>query len=452
MHLRTMLTIAMACVASLALAAAGALVVLTTYLHRAVLVLESNAESVRLFQDSQVELLLHARATDPLTRADRELTLQRSLQQSQTYVTSDRERELLASVERRLDAYLRGGAAGVDLEGAFRGLDDLVDVNLGQAREVVARATRWDRLGNLLGTGVAAVLVLGVAGTIVWIRRSAFQPILSTAAAMQRFGSGAKDARAPERGAPELREMARRFNEMASSLAHQHERQMVFLAGVAHDLRNPLSALKMSTAVVAPDRPLPSEEHLRRALGIVGRQVDRLERMLSDFLDTARIEAGQLELRIVPSDAGELARGVVDFFRFTSETHELRLEAASEPLGFKCDPARVEQVLNNLVSNAIKYSPGGGDVRIHVRRERAHVLFSVSDQGIGIPLDEQAHLFEPFRRVRASASAIPGMGLGLYVSQRIAEAHGGRIEVTSAPGEGSTFTLRLPIEPHTSSG
>jgi signal transduction histidine kinase len=181
-------------------------------------------------------------------------------------------------------------------------------------------------------------------------------------------------------------------------------------------------------------------------MAVVRRQVDRLERMVGDFLDTARIEAGQLALKLEASDAGELARSVVELFQSTSADHALRLEVASAPLELRCDPARIEQVLNNLVSNAIKYSPAGGDVLVRVEREPAHVVFSVTDRGLGIPLDEQARLFEPFRRVGASNSAIPGVGLGLFVSRRIAEAHGGRIDVKSAPGEGSTFTLRLPIE------
>ena len=222
---------------------------------------------------------------------------------------------------------------------------------------------------------------------------------------------------------------------------------MAFLACIAHDLRTPLAALKLSTGVIAPDGPLPPEDRVRRTAGIVRRQVELLDRMVGDFLDTARIEAGQLELKIDACDIRELVIAVTELFRSTSQAHTLILEAPADPLVIRCDAARVQQVLNNLISNAIKYAPAGGDVVIRVRREEKGAMMSVSDKGLGIPLDEQRSLFEPFQRARSSASAIPGLGLGLWISRRIARAHGGDIDLESAPGEGSTFTLRLPFDP-----
>lgn len=453
----------MTVLAALAMLAAGSLIVLTGYLHRAATELRAGVESVHLVEETQVDLFIHSRADDPVVRAEIEQRIRRKIADARLYVTSEQEGDVMAQVERHLDAYLtrdttmRAAQGAVDptndgadarLEDAFVALEQLVEVNVTQARDIEAMAARWDRFGDVLGTSVAATLVLGVSGILLWLRAIAFRPILDIAAAMRRFGAGEKDVKAAEVGPVELREIAERFNEMARSLQRQHERQMAFLAGVAHDLRNPLSALSMSTAIAEPDRPLPPEARIRSTFALVRRQVERLERMVGDFLDTARIEAGQLELKLEQCDACRLARHVVELFQATSAAHAIHLDMPDEPALLRCDPARIEQVLNNLVSNAIKYSPGGGEIRLCVARQpEGAVLLSVTDSGLGIAPEEQPRVFEPFRRAGASASAIPGIGLGLFVSRRIAEAHGGRIELESAPGHGSTFHLCLPAEP-----
>lgn len=454
MSLRSALTVVMSALALLTMLAAGSLVILTTYLHHAASELRAGIESLRLVEEAQVNALIHERAIDPLVRAELEQELRRTLEAARGYVTSAEERAVMARVEEEIDAYLGGqgaaddgaGRGGARVDRAFRALDALIEVNVDQARAAEAKAARWDRLGNVLGMSVATVLLVGVAGSLFWIRAFAFRPVLATADAMHRFGAGEKGARAPEVGPRELREIATRFNEMARSLSRHQERQMTFLAGVAHDLRNPLSALRFSTALVPPDRPLPSEERIRSTIALFRRQVDRLERMLGDFLDTARVEAGQLDLKLERGDAREIVGGVLELFQGSSPAHVVTLAAPDTPVALRCDPARVEQVLNNLVSNAIKYSPAGGAVAVRVELEGEHAVISVSDQGIGVPPAEQPRLFEPFRRAGSSASGIPGVGLGLFVARRIVEAHGGRIELQSAPGEGSTFTIRLPCE------
>jgi signal transduction histidine kinase len=451
----------MSVLTALAIIAASSLVILTSYLRDDATDLRAAVESVRLVEEAQVDLLLHSRAADPLVRVDVERRLRRRLVEASGYVTTTYERDVHAKAEQQLEVYLAAGArAGsaqapsgltkdgdAPLEQAFRALEELIDVNVTQAREIEAQAARWAHVGNALGTTVAGLLIAGVAATILWIRAIAFRPIFATAHAMRRFGSGEKSARAEEAGPAELQEIAKRFNEMATSLSQQHERQMAFLAGVAHDLRTPLSALKLSAAIVQPDGPLPPEARVRSTMALVRRQVERLERMVGDFLDVARIEAGQLDLKLERFDVCELIRGVIELFQSTSTAHSLRLDAPGDPVMLLGDPSRIEQVLNNLVSNAIKYSPAGGEIALRVSHAADQAVISVSDRGLGVAPEEQARLFEPFRRLSSSALTIPGIGLGLFVSRRIAEAHGGSIEIQSVLQEGSTFTLRLPLEP-----
>jgi signal transduction histidine kinase len=271
---------------------------------------------------------------------------------------------------------------------------------------------------------------------------------MAVSQAMHRFGTGRKRTRAPEVGPAEVRDMAHTFNEMANSLARQQESQLTFLAGIAHDLRNPLSALKLSTALVAPGRGELTHERMQRTLAMVRRQVTRLDRMVGDLLDATRIEAGKLELQYEERDARELAREVVELYQASDTSHELRLALPEEPVVLRADAARIEQVLNNLVSNALKYSPGGSRVDVAVLREADEVVFSVTDQGIGISAEEKRGLFAPFRRTGEARERAPGVGLGLSVSRRIVEAHGGHIEVDSQPGRGSTFRIRLALVPH----
>jgi signal transduction histidine kinase len=262
---------------------------------------------------------------------------------------------------------------------------------------------------------------------------------------MRRFGGGDLDARAEVRGPRELREMSARFNEMAQALADQRKSQLAFLGGVAHDMRNPLHVLKLALATVPPGRPLPSEPRLRTLFERLSRHIGRLERMSNDFVDMAKIESGKLELRLEDQDARALVQEVVELFEGTAPEHELRVILPGEAVPVRCDPLRLEQVLTNLVSNAIKYSPGGGRIELGVERVDGEAVIRVTDHGVGIAASDQSRLFEPFRRAGLSQGTVPGAGLGLAVVRRIVDAHGGHIDVDSQPGRGSTFSVHLPV-------
>jgi two-component system, OmpR family, sensor histidine kinase MtrB len=468
MSLKAVLSLAVALLAALTLSAAASLVVLTSYLHRTTHSLGAAVDGVRVTEALAVDLLTLHRLTNPFlstpeahprSAAEVEDSIRLHLAEARRHASTEVERALVSQAEREIAAYLlvREQALGLPpeqvtrtlgpaLDAALATLTPLVDYNVAEARAAQAQASRWDDIANLAGFGVAVPLVLGGAGLLLWLRRYTFRPLLDISRAMHRFATGRKRTRAPEQGPTELREMARTFNEMANTLSRQQHEQLTFLAGVAHDLRNPLSALKMSAALVTAGRPL-SEERLRKTMALVRRQVCRLDRMVGDLLDATRIEAGRFELQLEERDARELAREVVELYQAGGSSHDLRLELPEEPLPLRCDGTRMEQVLHNLVSNALKYSPGGSRVDVRVARQGDEVVLSVVDRGIGISSEEMRQLFLPFKRAGRARELAPGVGLGLSVSRRIVEAHRGHIEVESRPGVGSIFRVRLPLAP-----
>jgi signal transduction histidine kinase len=220
-----------------------------------------------------------------------------------------------------------------------------------------------------------------------------------------------------------------------------------FVANVSHELKTPLALIRLFAETLELGR-VPSQEKARQYHGIINKESRRLTQLINNILDFSRIEAGRREYRFVRAGVAEVVRDVVDAYRFPIE-HQgftLELDVAEDLPALDIDPEALSQALINLMNNAIKYSPGEKWVRVSARRERDHVVVSVADRGIGIPKVEQRRIFEKFYRVETSlVQTTKGSGLGLALVQHIVEAHGGRVEVVSAQGEGSTFKLVLPV-------
>lgn len=453
--LRSTVVIATLAVTLLALVAAAALVLLTSILDHTTSGAVESGESVRLAQEARIVLLQRERASDRIIQQELENKLRNMLEQVERYASADDEATALVEAKQSSDAYLRAlrDPARSEVErldaqqAAYAALSDIAKINIQQAKAAQRDASRWSRLGDAIGIGAIVILVLISGGLLAWLKGRAFEPILQLAGCMERFGRGDHEARAIERGPQELRDMCRQFNEMAASIAAQRHAQIAFLGGVAHDLRNPLSVLQMSVVMLLANHTLCADSEIRQAIERIGRQIKRLDRMVGDFLDGAKIEAGLLELRIEVHDARAIVREVVELFDGLSAAHPLSVQMPEQSLLICCDHLRLEQVLTNLISNAIKYSPAGGPVHVEVHElhERGELELSVRDHGVGIPEEGRMALFEPFRRGGLSSEAVPGVGLGLYVVLKIVEAHGGRIEVESAAGRGSTFRVFLPL-------
>jgi signal transduction histidine kinase len=221
-----------------------------------------------------------------------------------------------------------------------------------------------------------------------------------------------------------------------------------FLTIASHELKSPLTSL-VGYAELLERRATEAnnfDERDRRAIHIMVQQTARLEKMIDTMLDVSRIEHGRISLAREPLDLNTLTTQVTGQMRLLLKRHVLDLRLADAPVEVDGDEMRLGQVLQNLIQNAIKYSPLGGTISVEVQHTSDQALVSVSDQGIGIPAEALPHLFTRFYRApNAEAWHISGMGIGLYIAQEIIRLHEGEIEVSSEEGKGSTFTLSLPL-------
>ncbi|MBW6468758.1 MAG: response regulator [Coriobacteriia bacterium] len=221
-----------------------------------------------------------------------------------------------------------------------------------------------------------------------------------------------------------------------------------FVSMVSHELRTPLTSIKGYVDLILDEDAGEINEMQREFLGIVQENSNRLVSLINDILDISRIESGRVHLRVEPLEMNEIIQGVVDTFRAVAKNSEIELTwVAEDPLPRAAgDRDRIGQVLMNLVSNAIKYSPGGGSVTIRARQDDEDVVVSVHDTGIGISAEDQEKLFTKFYRVDSSLTRdIGGTGLGLSICKSVVELLGGDVGCESVAGEGSTFWFSLPM-------
>jgi PAS domain S-box-containing protein len=220
-----------------------------------------------------------------------------------------------------------------------------------------------------------------------------------------------------------------------------------FVALVSHELRTPLTSIRGYLELVLEEEAGTLTDEQRQFLGVVERNAHRLLALVGDLLFLAQVEAGKLSLEIGAVDLSSIAAESVETARPLAEEKDITLTLATGPLALIAgDRARLAQLLDNLISNGVKFTPPGGRVDVRVRGLRGQAVIEIRDTGMGIPAAEQEHLFERFYRTsQANEQAIPGTGLGLAISKAIVEAHGGQIVVASGEGEGSTFRISLPI-------
>ncbi len=224
----------------------------------------------------------------------------------------------------------------------------------------------------------------------------------------------------------------------------------VFLSVASHELKTPLTSL-MGQAQLLHRRGLRDgmRERDLRSITVIAEQASRLNKMILALLDVSRLETGQLSIERAPLDLAVLARRVVAEVQPTLEKHTVVYNGPDVPSIIEGDELRLEQVLQNLIQNAIKYSPTGGQVTVDVTQRGTTACIAVTDQGLGIPQEALPRLFGRFYRAgNVDARHIAGMGIGLFVVKEIVTLHGGTVEVESTEGRGSTFMVCLPVRPN----
>lgn len=223
------------------------------------------------------------------------------------------------------------------------------------------------------------------------------------------------------------------------------EMKSTFISVISHELKTPVSLIKGYAGTLRREDAKWDEQTLRESLSVIEEESDRLNQLIDNLLDASRLQAGALKLELGYVALDKLAAQTVEKFRTQTQQHILSLDF---PPGFPPawgDTERLRQVLSNLLSNAIKYSPAGGTIRVSGRADEDWVYIAVSDEGIGIPKNEQEHIFDRFYRVESSLSRrTQGAGLGLFLVKAVIEAHQGRVWVESAPEQGATFVFALP--------
>ena len=232
-------------------------------------------------------------------------------------------------------------------------------------------------------------------------------------------------------------------------LAEIEQMRTDILATIAHELRTPLTAVRTSIGLLLDPALEPSPEQQLTLLETIGRNTTRMQRVVGDILDLARFRAGRVQLQLRRFDAVAVAQSAIASVALLAAARGQTIEfkPASAAISVFGDYRRLEQALVNLLSNAEKYSPEGSQIDVSVSQSGAHVTWAVTDRGHGIAQADQERLFERFfvaDRDRSEATA--GVGLGLPITLLIAQAHDGRIDVLSKPGQGSTFSIVVPAE------
>lgn len=322
-------------------------------------------------------------------------------------------------------------------------------------------------------TGILAVILFAITGSAFFLERVLASwisiPVLRLSRAAGKIASGDLSTRVPvdsQVGSKdEVNQLAESFNHMSEELsalvnqereARNDAEEAVrarddFLSIAAHELKTPLTPMKMHLHIIKKylkeiDASVLRSKELVEIIGKSDRQLERIVRLVDDLLDVARITKGKLSLNLEQCDFGELVRGVMEQYQeaVKSSGCTLTLEVPDGIVG-KCDRLRFEQVVVNLLTNALKYG-ANQPLAIRLSQDAEHVKLTVRDHGIGISEVDQGKIFERFARA-VPFTAYGGLGLGLYISRQIVDAHHGKISVESQSGKGSIFTVEIPLKP-----
>lgn len=299
---------------------------------------------------------------------------------------------------------------------------------------------------NLILAGVAALVVSLVAGLL--LARSLSRPLVRLTKASEALAKGDYSHTVPPEGGYELARLAESFNQMSDEVEEYQRMQRDLIGNVSHELKTPLTTiLGFSQAML--DGALRRPEDFASSAEIIHGETERMIRLVHSLLDLSKLESGQIQMARKELDLQAVLEGAVTGFGPRAEEVGVILISQFDPLPLMLgDADRLRQVFNNLIDNALKYTPSGGQITVACRSNGRQIVASVSDTGSGISETDLAHIFERFYQANKSRSReVEGIGLGLAITREIVHAHGGKIEAQSKVGRGTRFIVMLPALP-----
>jgi signal transduction histidine kinase len=291
---------------------------------------------------------------------------------------------------------------------------------------------------------VAGALSAGVALVMArWLARGMTQPLRDMAKAARRMEVGDYEVRVASRSRDEVGQLAQAFNRMSEELGRLERMRRDLVANVSHELKTPIAAIRAHLENLL-DGVEPSDPE---TIEVMLAQTERLGRLVEQLLDLSRLESGEMPLHREPVALAPIVRQVVSEIGVAAKgkTVSIEPEIPEDLPPLDADPERVHQVLFNLVDNAVRFVPEGGEIRIAAHRRNGSIEISVADNGVGIAPEHLPRVFERFYRVDSARSRDEGgTGIGLAIARSVVEAHGGHIRADSSPGQGAVFTFDLP--------
>ena len=320
----------------------------------------------------------------------------------------------------------------------------------GERYALVASISIQDVVDRINAFSLRLIIVSTIAGAlffafILLLTLKTIQPIRDMTEKIGDMAKGDFSVRAQVKGKSEIAELAASFNIMSEKLEHLDASRNKFVSDASHELKTPLASMKILVDALL-SQPDASRELYEEFLGDISHEIDRLNYVINDLLTLVRMDDSGAESRFVPIQLMDLIDRVYHMLQPLASKQGITLECETEDLTVNGDQTKLQQAFSNLIDNAIKYSPEDTVIKIKLYKKGKNAVVDITDQGIGISEADQAHIFDRFYRVdKARSRGSGGTGLGLSIVDNIIKQHGGTISVKSALGEGSTFTVELPI-------
>ncbi len=298
--------------------------------------------------------------------------------------------------------------------------------------------------GQLLTVFLWVAVAAGVAALIFAVTLT--RPIKALTATIRRMGKGDLSARVQVRASGEMKELADSYNAMAEKIENFDKSRSQFVSNASHELKTPLATMKLLLQNLLLDPEMPQDIRVE-FMTDMDHEIDRLTGIISDLLTLTQMDSHEGSLHLTDIDLSALAEETLHGLLPVAESRSQTVVRDIAPgIHLTGDATKLTQVLYNLADNALKYTPEGGRIAVTLHASGKEAVLAVTDNGIGIPKNDQAHVFDRFYRVdKARSRATGGTGLGLSIVRQMVQLHGGAITLDSSPGEGSTFTVTLPL-------